>query len=315
MRATDSGGDGEVLVLLQSGVFGVLRRRSPGTVSRLVNVVGFALTLCLAGCGGATESASPSAQNSTTASPNGAPVGLIAIGHSGLTGESSDLGRPRQNALENSWATGTNPEVNSIYLRLVAQRPETEGHVANAARGGAVASELVGQAQVALREVPTPALVIIQTIDNDIQCDGHDAQEIHDFGVAVSAALKTIAEASPQSRILIVGQPGRPLVEEIAAEAERDPQFKQEMTGPGECTFFSPDGEINQANIAALVHRIEGFEAEQARACAAISECATDKGVSATLSEIPEDRILGHLNVHGHARLSALFWPVVAELI
>ena len=52
-------------------------------------------------------------------------------------------------------------------MRLVAQRPETEGHVANFAQGGARAAVLAGQAQVALSQVPTPALVIIQTIDND----------------------------------------------------------------------------------------------------------------------------------------------------
>jgi hypothetical protein len=200
-------------------------------------------------------------------------------------------------------------------MRLVAQRPETEGHVANAAQGGARASLLAGQAQVALREVPTSALVIIQTIDNDIQCDGHDAQQIHAFGVAVSEALKTITEASPKSRILIVGQPGRPTVKDIEAEAKRDPQFKKEMTGPGGCTFFSPNGKINEANIAALVHRIEGFEAEQARVCAAFSGCATDKGVSAKFRDAPEDWILGHRNVHGLARLAALFWPVVAKLM
>jgi hypothetical protein len=67
--------------------------RSPGTVSRIMTVIGLALTLCLTGCGGATGSASPSAQNSTTALP-GFPLGLFAIGHSGLTGESSDLSRP-----------------------------------------------------------------------------------------------------------------------------------------------------------------------------------------------------------------------------
>src|SRR5688572_30402943 len=69
------------------------------------------------------------------------PVGVIAIGHSGLTGENSDSERPFQPALENSWATGTNPEVNSIYLRLSEVHPETEGHVANTAVGGGVAAQ------------------------------------------------------------------------------------------------------------------------------------------------------------------------------
>ena len=61
------------------------------------------------------------------------PVGVIAIGHSGMTGEGSDPTRPGQDARENSWATGTAPEVNSVYERLLAVRPETAGHVANLA--------------------------------------------------------------------------------------------------------------------------------------------------------------------------------------
>jgi lysophospholipase L1-like esterase len=104
------------------------------------------------------------------------PVGVIAIGHSGLTGENSDPKHPRQEAKENSWATGTAADVNSIYTRLIAIRAETEGHVANTAQGGAVARSLSSQATAALAVVPRPALVIIQTIDNDIRCDGTDRQ-------------------------------------------------------------------------------------------------------------------------------------------
>jgi hypothetical protein len=60
------------------------------------------------------------AQTSTTPNSNAteaeqSPVGIIAIGHSGLTGEWSDPNRLGQEAKNNSWATGDAPEVNSIY--------------------------------------------------------------------------------------------------------------------------------------------------------------------------------------------------------
>ena len=82
------------------------------------------------------ESSSATTPDTTLPGTGDGPVGVIAIGHSGLTGENSDPARPGQPALENSWATGTNPEVNSIYLRLIEVHPETEGHVANTAVGG-----------------------------------------------------------------------------------------------------------------------------------------------------------------------------------
>jgi len=47
----------------------------------------------------------------TSASP---PLrGIIALGHSALTGENSDPQNPFVPALQNSWATGTNPAVAS----------------------------------------------------------------------------------------------------------------------------------------------------------------------------------------------------------
>lgn len=113
------------------------------------------------------------------------PVGVIAIGHSGLTGEGSDPDRPGQDAMKNSWATGDVPAVNSIYQRLIAVRPDTKGHVANMAVGGATSDTLASQAMAALEEVPAPELVIIQTIDNDIRCDGTDEAHLEELGLTV----------------------------------------------------------------------------------------------------------------------------------
>jgi hypothetical protein len=67
-----------------------------------------------------------------------------------LTGENSDPNRPGAIARENSWATGTSPEVNSVYRQLVAERPDTEGHVANTAEGGAPVGSLPRQLRLAL---------------------------------------------------------------------------------------------------------------------------------------------------------------------
>jgi hypothetical protein len=132
--------------------------QSPSTTRRLAVAAALIPLIALVGCGDgdSNDEASSTADNgATTTAAVEAPVGVIAIGHSGLTGENSDPSRPGQEAQQNSWATGTNAEVNSIYRRLIAVRPETEGHVANTAQGGAPASLLSGQAQAALGSVPT----------------------------------------------------------------------------------------------------------------------------------------------------------------
>ena len=69
------------------------------TASILVALL--AVTVLL-GCGGQDPAGAPA----TSATPDGQqPAGVVAIGHSGLTGESSDPDRPYEKALENSWAT------------------------------------------------------------------------------------------------------------------------------------------------------------------------------------------------------------------
>jgi len=264
----------------------------------------------------ATDSAEATQSAEATASGDPSrPVGVIAIGHSGLTGEGT-AGIP-ESAKANSWATGTNPEVDSVYVRLKAVLPETGGHVSNTAQGGASASMLPQQAETSLHSVPFPALAIISTIDNDIRCDGTDAEHVAEFGADVAEALELISTASPNTRILVVGQFGRPsisFVEELVAHA---PTVKAALTGTGMCDFYDPDGNIVEANFETLTGIIEAYEAEQARVCAEVPNCQTDGGVRAAYVDTLENFLSdwAHLNVAGQAAQAELMWPVVEELL
>ena len=263
-----------------------------------------------------SETSQPSSNSSTFEGVSSGPVGIIAIGHSGLTGYGTDPNNPDHDAKANSWATGTNPEINSIYQWLTAVHPETAEHVSNMAQGGAQAIELANQARVALQQVPAPELIIIQTFDNDIRCDGTDPDNLKAFGHSVENALKVIVDASPNSRILMVSQPGRPA--EFAAALENTPDAKAAFTGSGMCDLFDSDGKINQEHIANLTAILESYEAEQARVCATVPQCSTDNGAFTTYVDdithlVPGD--WAHLSVEGQARLSEIIWPVISDLL
>jgi hypothetical protein len=247
-------------------------------------------------------------------------VGLIALGHSALTGENSDPEQPGVDAKQNSWATGTAAGLDSIYQRMVALRPATEGHVANAASGGAPADQLAGQAQHALEAVPRPELAIIQTIDSDIRCDGTDPSHVSDFGASVQAALQVISDASPQTKILVITQPGRPALElEGMAKAIRsDPAAKATYTGPAPCGMYDETtGKLMPARVRALTRIIAAYEAEQARVCAQFPTCSTDGGGLASFRRTP-DLVTGdynHLNVAGLTALAAAVWPYAQQAL
>ena len=267
----------------------------------------------LVGCGDDDDGTGDGAGPTTQPTESSEPAGVIAIGHSALTGEGSDPTRPGVPVFENSWATGSNPEVNSVYRRLAAVHPETEGHVANAASGGAPASALVRQAKSALAEVPAPELVIIQTIDADILCDGTDESHMREFRRSVADALEVVSAASPESHILIVSQPGRPATEAPTIP----PGDRAALGGTGICDLFDPAGNINDTAVATLTDIIEGYEAEQARACAGVPLCSTDDG--AMTSFVPEPGFKAadhdHNTVAGNARLAELIWPIVERVL
>ena len=303
--------------------------RRPARISVVIQAeIALAVAGLLAACAGTGSPSTSSPTGSNAPNPATAaaspflptldvsnPVGVIAVGHSGLTGEGT--GTAGEAVPEKSWATGTLEAVNSVYLRLVAVRPETEGHAANTARGGASASQLAGMVDPALELVPVPALAIIQTIDNDIHCDGRDATRLEAFGESVRVAIERIVLASPNVRVLVVGQLGRPRAAFLEDLVEAHPEVKASATGVGRCDAFGPDGELVQAHLDYLTAIIDSFEAEQARVCAAFPQCATDAGVRAAYIDKLENFSgdWAHLNVRGQAEEAELIWPVVGDLL
>ena len=277
-------------------------------------MAGLLLLAALAACG-AGSGDSPTAQesNGSNAPSTSTLTGLIAIGHSALTGENSDPATPGP-VPANSWATGTNASVNSIYERMLAAQPEIEGHVANTAEGGATADQLTVQASDALRQVPAPQLAIIETIDNDIRCDGTDADHVAEFGDSVRSALRTIAEASPQTQVLMVSPQGSPARELklMAPLIATNPDVRAIYSGPAPCGMIDDNGRVVPANVAALTAIIQAYAAEESHVCAEFPTCQTDGGANKSFKHEPSvvATDFNHLNTRGLAEEAALEWPV-----
>jgi lysophospholipase L1-like esterase len=260
--------------------------------------------------GRSTESATPTA----TGSPEH-PIGVIAVGHSGMTGYMSDPKSPGTDTEANSWATGTNPAVHSIYQRLVAARPETAGHVANAASDGAESDRLPDQATQGLTRVPYPALLIVQIVGNDLRCDGTDPQHYPEFRDNVTKAVQTVLKASPNASVVLIGDPGRPAsYAKVIADLPTTPK---DFIDTRPCFLFSANKTINHTEVARVTTLLAAYEAQLAGACQGLRRCHTDGGAAARM-ELPiadygEDFL--HPSISGHAHIAAAEWPVVASAL
>ena len=170
--------------------------------------------------------------------------------------------------------------------------------MANTAKGGAPASELTSQAEEALAVVPAPALAIIQTVDNDIQCDGSNVRDVEQ---EFAHALALLHELSPNTKILVAGQLGRPSVAFIKRLVAHDPSTKASLTWDDDCSFFDAAGHLRVSGFKKLSAVIDKYEAETAAVCAATPNCATDGGVRRAWVDKIENFApdYAHLNVQG----------------
>jgi hypothetical protein len=243
----------------------------------------------------------------------GYPDSIVVLGHSGATGRNSDPQRPDADVTANSWATGSNPAVRSLYLRILEGNPAVRGNNVNLARDGARVVELQFQAQTAIRRKRKPELVVIQILDNDIRCDGTDPSQYRSFRASFVRALTVLSRGAPNARIYVVSSWGRP---GTYAEAIKDiPEARAPLTGTGLCDLFDSAGRVRPEGVANLTRIIEGYEAQLRSSCARFVHCRSDGGA---LSRLVDDRAdlssdWGHPSIHGHMRIAEQAWSGIVD--
>ena len=248
---------------------------------------------------------------SADAEHGGYPNAIAVLGHSGATGEDSDPKQPGVQVRENSWATGTNPAVKSLYLRLLAVNPKIEGHNFNLAQGGADVRKLYNQATIAVPKLsPRPDLFLIQILDGDIRCNGTDETNIPKFRTKLTNVLKVLAKGAPKAHIFVVSQFGSPGTYVAALTPEQRKRFSG---GSGPCDFIDASGEVIPEKMAYLESVIHGYEAALAAACKRVAICRYDGGAFGRIVDraeyIANDG--NHFSIKGHAKAASVAWAAM----
>ena len=240
----------------------------------------------------------------------GYPDAIVMLGHSGSTGESSDPEQPGVEVRKNSWATGTNPAVNSLYQRVLQRHPGIKDDALSLSQAGATVEAVLGQAQDAVERHPHNALVVIQVIDNDIVCPA-TSQNFNDFQKSFEAVLSELEQGLPSSRILAVTQLGSP--ETYAAALT--PTQRQSFGGTGPCAFLDTQGKIVPRELDRLEEIIHGYETALERGCAAFQRCAFDDYAFSRVIDKNEYFAddLNHFSVAGHAKAADVAWKTMQD--
>jgi hypothetical protein len=234
----------------------------------------------------------------------GYPDSMVVLAHSGATGENSGP-KPGVEVRRNSWATGTNPKVDSVYRRILAKNPRIKGNSDNLARAGANIEALQAQAAEAVTLRPAPELVLVQIMDNDMVCPA-TRRDYRQFKAGFVDALETIAEGLPRARIFVVSQFGSPSTYLRVLTREERLQFG----GTGPCAFLGPDGAVVPRELERLERIIRNYEARLESGCEEVAQCTYDEGAFGRIRErrayFSSD--LNHLSVRGHAKAAEVAW-------
>ena len=252
------------------------------------------------------------------------PNSIAVLGTPTAAGWGSDPAHSFQDAWQNSWATGTNPAVNSVYSRILALNPAIKGHNITLS-SGQVAPEAAGHelddfdAQVhrALQLKAKPDLVLVQVIDRAMKCDGTTERDFADYGSRFTAALQTLSQGLPNARIFVISQWGS-FATYVKYLKALDTGHRLKNAGKKPCQLVaSPSGEVVASRVAYAKSIVTGEEAQLKAACANVPNCRYDDGAAQRIALVPADvsDFQYTPTIQGQAKLAAAEWNMLSGFV
>jgi lysophospholipase L1-like esterase len=213
----------------------------------------------------------------------------------GPFGDPTSLGLPASFGLDcpsSSWSTGTNPEVNSIYQRILARNPAIAANVANLATTAVSVSDLPRQA--ALAATQGAELVTVTIGINDacapVGSNGGQQTPLDTFRNRFEQAMSLLAAAPARPRILVATVPNAHRTWRLFRD---DPnaqvRWQFGVICPPLLSNPTSTASADVARRAAFLARLAAYNLIEADACHKITRCETDGGALFTWEFGPND--------------------------
>ncbi|HLX20137.1 MAG TPA: hypothetical protein VKR23_08285 [Gaiellaceae bacterium] len=260
--------------------------------------------------------AAAAAASAAAGHPSKYPASLVVIGGGDAVGVGADAAHPYRDAPADSWVTGTNPAVNSIYSRVLATDPSLRGHAYNLSSDDTGIDDLGRLVAKTVALSPKPQLVIVD-IDGDVQCDGKDSARVADFGTKLGTALTTLSHGDPGARIFVVSYWGS-FSSYVQYLRGLPLNARLKHAGKSLCQFVSaPSGTVELSHVAYVEKFAYAYDAQLKAQCAKVPNCRYDGGAAQRL-----DTTAGDLNVtqedlseQGQAKLAETEWAAMSSFV
>ena len=252
------------------------------------------------------------------------PGSIAVLGTPTAAGWGADLAHPFADAREDSWATGTNPAVQSIYSRVLAVNPAIKGRNVNLTSdegapeaAGHELDDFATEVHKALQLKIKPDLVLVQVIDRALKCDGTTERNFADYGSRFGDALTKLAQGLPKARILVISQWGS--FASYVSYLKGLPVGKRlKNAGKKPCQLVaSPSGQVVSSRVAYAKGIVAGEEAQLRARCAKVANCRYDGSAAQRIVIAPADvsEFQYTPTVSGQAKLAAAEWKAMSAFI
>ncbi|MEU9113093.1 SGNH/GDSL hydrolase family protein [Streptomyces sp. NPDC048483] len=253
------------------------RHRSAGLATRSAAVAA-ALALTLAGCGGGSADPRPGPATKRPAAKAG-PVWRTDPGSLAALGDSITVGFDACTVLsdcpEASWATGTNPKVDSLARRLVKNPAKRSW---NYARTGALMSELPDQITAAAARRPELVTILIGANDA-CRSNVRAMTSARAFRAGFEQSMKKLRRALPRTQVYVAAVPD---LLRLWSEGRKNPLGKQ-VWKLGICGSMlrNPDDltQTAERRRKKVRHRVMAYNRALARVCRKDALCRFDGSV------------------------------------
>lgn len=281
--------------------------------ARLAVLGGVVVGLVLAGCSGPDNTATPSP--SATSTPVLGHVTTMVV-----LGDSMSLGvnacQKSGACPEESWAAGTDPQVDSVADRL-AQLIGTRPQVRNLSRSGGRLGDAVANADEIAET--NPDLFVMLLGANDACRPSIDSMtSVADFTSGLHTVLTAIQTRAPAAHLLLLSVPDLNQLWEVN---HNDAAAVRLWNGSSNCTSLLGDPQSRSADAtqrrAEVAARVDAYNVAIASECAAMPKCESDGGSlhdirfsSADISTID----YFHPGVSAQAKIADAAWTALKRM-
>lgn len=211
----------------------------------------------------------------------------------------------------NSWSTGTNASVNSLYLRILAQNPAINGKNFNAAQSGAKMTNLAGQIST-INGYQVEYVTVLMGANDVCTSSESTMTAVDTFRAQFQTAMDGLVSGSPNAQVYIVSVPNIYNLWSVLKD-NRSARSTWALLGICQSMLANPLS-TQQADIQRrdrVRQRNIDFNTQLQQVCAQYPQCRFDNNAGFNTAFVASDvssRDYFHPSLAGQAKIANVAW-------